>query len=673
MMNRVLLVGALGVASVFLGCSDDGRAGAIDPGDGNTSKGGKGSGGRNSASNAGESSAGEGGGGQTGDVFDVAITSPEAASDPVADDVIVGDDVTVVCLAREGDAGDDIDGSSVRIEVLDEDGEPVVGFDDKPLMARGVPTGEDDEYSATFALTAVASGPVSFRCSVSGFDSALTGSALLETFVDHGPTITERLPAKDSANPLEGVLAVEFTIDPAPLSDDDTEAAVTGVKLFVAGVEIVDVTEDQSNRGTYRAEVDFKDGHLFPEPPTEHTSVRIEAMNGRSPEGALAVRDYPFVVDGVGPTITFEDTRPRAVVGETIVEFTVSDTGAGLDEDTLFVEVSQHPDSPVKFDATDSTTWSHQANGSFRFRFDTGILEDVESQITVNVRAEDAAGNKGESGSLLLTLDNLPPWIDLDPPNARGLDSNDVCSASFDPLGPKALNDLEIVTARNNYLRALIYDQTTFGSGQTLSYMSGTKQTSARLYVQPNADEPFLVDTDGDGECDNLADDDEFRYIGLSPVKKAGRLTYSETDQAVSPFIQDDDPEAEGYCAVQAASATPPPTLCGELSDMTVVVDHDSKTQADEPIVYGIGNLPPSECTGTTWDLGLEVAKNGWICLAARASDNLGNVSVSRPLRICYDAADGDTPPCASDPSNPPSCTTDCTAPRRFPAAIYSF
>jgi hypothetical protein len=671
MKNWVLLVGAWGAFGVFTGCGEPDRDPVIDPG--TSSKGGKGNidpnrGGADSEPSAGQSMGG--GSGAAAQEFEVAITSPAAADDPVEDDVVAAEEVTVVCEARSGELGKPINPSTVTIDVLDAEGEVAVGFDEQPLSAPGVPTGENDEYSAEFGLASLSSGRISFRCSVKGQDETLSGSTTLDTFLDRGPTIVEKLPEVDSAHPLEGALEVEFTVTPTPLSDDDTEAGVTSVALYVAGVKIDAVTEASDSPGTYRASVDFTDQNLFDEPPTEHTSVRIEATNARSPVIATGVRDYPFVVDGVGPTITFVNSNPRAVFGETVVEFTITDSGAGLDEDTLEVQVSGYANEegdvggPVKYEPGDTSVWTAQGN-RYGFRFDTGILLDIESQITVNVRALDAAGNLGESLSLPLNLDNVPPWIDLDPGNARTIDTQDYCSASFDPVG-NAANDGEIVTNRNKRFRALIYDQTTFGSGGFISYMAGTDQKSARLYIQPVGAEPLLVDRSGDGVCDDLARED-FDYFGLSAVKGAGVPTYSSTDSGTAPAITN-------QCLTKPHPGQLPKTLCGELSDMTIVVEHDSKVQENEPIIYGLGNLPPAECTGTTWDLGNVVDQDGWICLAARATDNLGNTGLSRPLRICFDDPTvAGSPPCATDNSSPPSCTDNCSVTDRFPATFYSY
>jgi hypothetical protein len=670
MKNWVLLVGALGAFGAFTGCGESDRNPVVSPDDPN--RGGKGNidpnqGGDDSGPSAGQSM---GGGNEAGaQDFEVVVTSPTAADDPVVDEVVAVEDMRVLCEATPGASGKPINPSTVTIEVLDAAGEVAVGLDDQPLSAPGAPTGEDDEYSAEFGLASVPSGRMSVRCSVKGQDETLSGSATLDTFLDHGPTIVEKLPEVDSAHPIEGALEVEFTVTPTPLSDDDTEAEVTSVTLYVAGVKIDAVTEDTDSLGTYRASVDFTDQNLFEEPPTEHTSIRIEVTNARTPVGASAVRDYPFVVDGVGPTITFVNSSPRAVFGETVVEFTITDSGAGLDEDTLEIQVSGYRGDdddvggPVKYKPGQTSVWTAQGN-RYGFRFDTGFLEDIESQITVNVRALDAAGNLGESLSLPLNLDNVPPWIDLDPGNIRVIDGQDYCSASFDPLG-NAANDREIVPVRNKRFRALIYDQTTFGSGGLVSYMAGTNQKSARLYIQPDATQPLLVDKSGDGVCDDLARED-FDYFGLSAVKGAGQLTYTTSDSATLPAITN-------QCTTKVHPGALPKTLCGEISDMTLVVEHDSKVQQGEPIVYGLGNLPPAECTGTTWDLGNVVDEDGWICLAARATDNLGNTGVSRPLRVCFDDPIDGPPPCASDNSSPPSCTDGCTPAPRFPEAFYGF
>jgi hypothetical protein len=55
------------------------------------------------------------------------------------------------------------------------------------------------------------------------------------------------------------------------------------------------------------------------------------------------------------------------------------------------------------------------------------------------------------------------------------------------------------------------------------------------------------------------------------------------------------------------------------------------------------------------------------VCLAARALDAVGNIGISRPLRVCYDdPLTAFVPACKSDDEPPPSCTDGCALPPAF-------
>lgn len=662
------IAGAIGIAS---GCGGNDPPPVLDSvGAKPSTLGGRHSGGTAGASPASGGADAQGGAGDAGAAgssrdLKVTISSPPAASDPNKDEVLVTDKVTVICAVDGRSAGLRVDPSAVTLAVLDDQGAEADGLDGKPLRAPGVPTGNPDEYSAVFSLGSIATGVVSFRCSAKALQAEASGFDTVSTFVDHGPTIVAKLPELDSAHPLKGVVPVEFTVTPTPLANGDLGAAVDRVKLQVAGVEIVDVTEDPNNRGTWRAGVDFKDPFLFPQQPPEHTSVHIEAANVRRPKAVTAITDYPIVVDGKGPNIAYVSPRDNATVhGDTVVTFTASDSGAGLDIDTLSVTITGRP-LPVKFNAADKAIWTRKGD-TFTYRFDRASLLNVESQITVSIRAQDNAGNLTDAVTLLLYADDEPPAIDLDPGNARTRDLQNVCSASFDPLG-ESLNDGQKTNVRLNLLRALVYDIANSASGVGVRYFSGTDRSSVRMYAQADPSKPFLVDANKDGICDSLARED-FPYQSLSPIKKAGQPEYSKTDFGTAPSV-----DSGGAACTLKEPSTPPPRLCADhKSDLWMVVQHDlAIPQGDEPVVYGIGGLKEPECTGSLWDLGLIPGANDWLCLAVRASDNLGNVGISRPLRVCFDNPDvPGAPPCASG-SPPPSCTDSCAPPPRFRAKLY--
>jgi hypothetical protein len=588
------------------------------------------------------------------------MKSPPAATDPNTDEVLVEDEVTVKCVVEADSANAAVDPSSVRIRALDANGVVVLGLDEKPMNVAGVPTGETNEFGTTFALATVPTGVVSFQCSARGVTSNVSGSASVTSLVDHGPSIIAKLPEVDSPHALNGVMAVEFQVLPAPVTAADTEATVASVVLHVAGEPVV-ATEDAQNKGTYRASIDFNDKTIFEEPPSEHSFISIEATNARTPFPGGNGISYPFIVDGTGPTISVTSPPANSAVnGDTVISFSVADSGVGVDLDSVEIKLAG---TTVSYEAN-NPAWTHGGN-SFTYKFNTGTLDGVQSQIDVRVEATDAVGNPAVGANRLLYLDDKAPWLDLDPGNARAKTSDDKCSASFDPLG-RALNDLDITTARNSLFRALVYDQTNFGSGQNVAYMAGTDRDSVQVYVQPNPAVPLLVDKSGDGKCDAL-DTDGLETSSLKAVPKGGTFVTGQ-DGGVSPL-------PAGICTLSNPPATPPKTMCSDSSDMTTVVQHEIATGGDEPVVYARGDLPAAECTGTTWDLGvipgIGTSQTGWICLAASAKDRKGNEGISRPLRICY-APDGAQPPCTTG-APPPSCADNCTPPDPYPAHIYRF
>jgi hypothetical protein len=90
------------------------------------------------------------------------------------------------------------------------------------------------------------------------------------------------------------------------------------------------------------------------------------------------------------------------------------------------------------------------------------------------------------------------------------------------------------------------------------------------------------------------------------------------------------------------------------------------------PVIYSASPTAGNECTGVSWEFGTKVSADGWVCFATRAVDNVGNVGVSRPLRICVDDPDrAGTPPCANSSIGAPTCTDGCTPQPRWGNKAY--
>jgi hypothetical protein len=673
---RALLLGlaSIGVTSyVLVSCGGEDRAGNLPQ-----SSGGAGSGGAEAGTGATGGKGGSGGGGGTAGIGGtgggdggvnvpgaptVKVISPDAATDPTNDKVIVGAQLEARCTAEKSTLAGalPVDPTTVKIAVLNASQAVVDEF-------PGTPTTNLNEYKASFVLSTVPTGKVSFRCMAGDTSTPpKTGADTLATFVDHGPNIAVTTPADGSAYPLTGVVPFVFKVSPALLATTDPESAVDTVKLTVNGVNITP-TPDVSVPGGYKNAIDFNDKTLFPQVPSGSIPVVIEGTNKRTPTAAKALKSYNFTLDGQGPIITIKSPKNQDIIGGKVpLAFSVVDTGSGVDQKTINVELNQ-----VQNLYAATTQWSNTAD-DYTFTFDSANVAGSKVQVTVNVTAIDKAGNKSSGASVLLYLDNQPPVVDLDPGNVRLSKKGppDLCSESFDPLGTYAASDQGKVTPFKHF-RAMVWEQTNSVSGQTVFYYAKTEPTSVYLYLQPDGPTvPLLINNDADPECDALntvVGGKAIPNLQLNPVSPAGSAFYPNTGASTAPALP------SGYC-VLGVEPQPPATLCtNNASDMNVVVGH---TMAGvEPVVYGIGQMTGLECTGTGWELSSQLAqatqKEGWFCLAAVAKDKVGNTGISRPLRVCYDdPGTSYQPPCWTSSTTPPSCTDGCTPPAGRAPFVY--
>ncbi|MGC4063702.1 MAG: hypothetical protein QM784_03485 [Polyangiaceae bacterium] len=88
------------------------------------------------------------------------------------------------------------------------------------------------------------------------------------------------------------------------------------------------------------------------------------------------------------------------------------------------------------------------------------------------------------------------------------------------------------------------------------------------------------------------------------------------------------------------------------------MIKHNLQSTPPERVIYGIGVESGSllGCTGTYWEYTSFIKRtprDGWMCFAAMAVDNVGNRGVSAPLRLCYDdPATPEHPTCATSIAN---------------------
>ena len=217
-----------------------------------------------------------------------------------------------------------------------------------------------------------------------------------------------------------------------------------------------------------------------------------------------------------------------------------------------------------------------------------------------------------------------------------------------------------MIDASPRIYRALVWERTNVIGDPPYRYHSMTDEASVFLYVQPDPTEPLLIDTDGDAQnlCDALdvaSLDAVGNYVNLVPIPSQGTGYFGpeESDPGGVPGLSG--------CGWGTQTDAPEGLCSGRNSDMFRVTGQSIGGQL-QPVVFGIGPLTTVDCTGTFWELsGLAPGRQGWLCLAARALDHVGNVGVSPPLRICYDNPSVSGQPDCTTP--PPTCTDGCAAP----------
>jgi hypothetical protein len=453
----------------------------------------------------------------------------------------------------------------------------------------------------------------------------------------------------------------EFSVTEAPVARRDPGAAVDSVVLSGDGEAVV--VGDPDSEGNYQVAVVLSDSAEF----SADAGPVAFTLEARTSRGGERVVSSSFVLDDEGPVIMIATPGQGSVVGSRIpVTFTVMDDYSEVDPDSIVVSIAG---VDTRFDG--GSNWERDGE-SFTCFLDSRETGRAQFQATISVRARDEAGNEALAATRLVYLDNHPPTLDLVPHNIRerreGSDGFE-CSRSFDPLGSRAPEDLQVI---GNFFfpRALIWEETN-NVGQQYPHMSGNRDSTAYLYFQPVPDEPLLVDNDEDPECDDIdpAILTSDTGVQLYPVSPEGEPWWGPGDEATAPPLVSCDLGNE---------LNPPPTRCvQESSDLARVIQHSALsegTNTHPPVIYAVGVNPTGlECTGTDWEMGAQALGEGWLCFAARIEDNAGNVGVSRAIRLCYDnPSTAEVPDCVGDVdgATAPSCMDACTPPLAFP---YTF
>ncbi len=524
-------------------------------------------------------------------------------------------------------------------------------------------SGGSDVYTGKLSLGNLAAGMYTLTVTATS-SSRIQGSAQATVNIDAGPTITVTSPLPGHA--YSGSMSIELTADPGAFSP------LMGLTATIGGTTI-DLTQ-QPGTNTYRATVAF--GPVTPPPAGVQalpplSGQQLLDVKASNANGTPAEARVIFLVDIAGPVITMTTPASGQVMGGVInIEATVTDDSGVLDSSVVAVISNQ--ETPLY-----ELALTPDGSGIYSTLFDTDNLtrcpeppsSDNSCVVfpTISFRAVDLVGNQ-----TVLTygfaIDNIAPVADLDPPLVRHrklVSGGYACSWKFDPLSlNQEIGDMpndNCVVPQIFDLRARIEDDGNRGSEVKVTPLSLVDPKNTNVFVMPATGQPLVVDSDGDGRCDEInplllptspsvppTPASGILEVHLSPVPLQGTGDF-EPD----PSIATDNPPAP--CGSGADSA-PPPRLCNSFEQPTIAISYYD----GQPSIWSVDPIDTTfHCLGNQVDLLANQIPEGWACIAVQTRDLAGNQGVSVPLRVYvqYNAGPGfcPTPPAGAGP--PPTCT----------------
>lgn len=604
----------------------------------------------------------------------VEVLSPDAppAANFSSEEIVVSDRFTVRCkVTNNPETPDGVDASSVRVSVFG------VGGVSQETFAQ--PTTVQDEFAASISVADFPNGALAVRCTASDLAvTPRTNSDEIQTFLDLGPQVLVFSPVTNSsfANAVELV----FRVSAAPVAAGDTGATpnFAGIGASIAGVNVTgDLVENPIGSGVYRATLNFEDARFVPSLDGPQTFT-ITAPNTRTSTPVTRVARVVFVADSDGPTISITSPAPGDFIARIFTLTAIITDNATVDATSVIATIAGTHD----FELVQS------GNDEYVGSFDTRALPNTMVFPTVVVRARDGVGNQSSVG-VVFTLDNRAPLASLDPPAMREsffetTDQNIKCSHRFDPVGADAADDGESV-AQLSELRARVEDRgngATTGTNGIVIPKAGVDLDHVQLFILDDSTRALIVDTNGDGICDDIDPTlvptsipmavNEAAVIDLFGLPPAGNANF--TAPPVPPFAG----THEAACN-DGQDTTVPPPIC-DISSPAIRVTKEEV--GNDPVIYSIPPQTTIQCLGNAFDAVATNMSDGWACVAVRALDNLGNVGISPPLRICIDS-DGNMAECpawgvitttglpdCTGTYNPATNTTNaamnCTLPQTF-------
>jgi hypothetical protein len=524
------------------------------------------------------------------------------------------------------------------------------------------------------SMTAGASGKLNVKEIVQSPEAAMATHHYADTPVDISKlesgdyemtvTVTTRSQAREMATVkfqidagpvirIEAPIENKYYRDSAPINVTVTDPLfeIESVKMFLGQTEL---DPEGPTNGQYNGTIIF---NAFDPPLEGDQLLTVRATNKKGTETVLRRK---FVSDNKGPSITSAEPAIGDLIGRVIaISAQVSDPAGVLDSSV--VAVIAHGDRMFEVKLEPPGAGSMLPAGTYQALFDTARLPANALFPSISFRASDIPGNQSSVG-YLVSLDNTPPLADLDPPTdfymVKKVNDIDRCSWPFDPLGTDAVDDGDTVSQLFD-VRARIEDQgnTPLFGGTDFTPIAGIDNSRVQLLILDDTSKALVVDTNDDGLCDNVnplltpttvpMSSSDALLVNLLPISPAGGSNYTPRQPPDgAPCITGDDTRA-------------PDALCLTTS-MTEALYYTNGGQA---AIYSVGPVVTDglQCVGRQFDTLGNHVQDGWICLAVAVSDSLGNLQVSRPIRVCVNK-DGQNDECGASRPAMPNCTGTQTA-----------
>ena len=453
-----------------------------------------------------------------------------------------------------------------------------------------------------------------------------TGTASLRIFIDGGPVVTFLQPA-DAVYVKGSVVVTAMVVDNRSSLSDVT---------FSIGQYQIAPSAINTHDSQYSTTIDFGSFN----PPLD--GVQVVTITAINSNGNTSIASRKITVDNTGPAITGTKPDTGGLIGKIISIEAKVDDPAGVMKSSV-IAVIAHGDIHFEVNLVQGS------DGTYRQIFDTTQLPSYAIFPTISFRAQDVLGNESAVGHLL-SLDNTPPILDLDPPaNVQLFRKDGTCSWPFDPVGPDAIDDGSVVTQLFD-IRARIEDQGNLPLTGSADYVpiSTVDPGSVKALILDDTSLPLVVDTSDppDGICDDINPD---LVPSVSPQSSKDAQLIDMVPMAANIGAGDFTPQPGSLCS--GKDGNPPTALCDTTYSplknqvMTYLLAYSA---ANLPSIWTIAPIVGDglRCAGTQFDASNNL-KDGWACVAVEASDKMGNKQISRPIRICV-VAHMDSTACAA-------------------------